>query len=141
MSFFRYAGLFFLISATLSASPPSSRVKEDFDRLGTDSPPPGWESGFLGEKGSPHWVVKRDRSALSASHVLKQDGDAPYAWLVHSTFHALDGSVEGQFKIESGKEDPEAGLIWRFQDSKNYYYVRANALENNIVFYRLLDGH
>jgi hypothetical protein len=140
MSYIRYMSLSLLIPGALFAAQPSPKVQADFDDLKADAPPAAWESGFLGERGAPRWVVKRDRSALSASHVLKQEGDAPYAWIVHPTFQALNGSVEAQFKIESGKADPEAGLIWRFQDAKNYSYVRANALANNIVLYRMLDG-
>ncbi|HUP57161.1 MAG TPA: hypothetical protein VM598_06890 [Bdellovibrionota bacterium] len=126
--------------ASAFASAEVRKVTADFDSLKADVSPAGWESGFLGEKGAPRWLVKRERSALSASHVLRQEGDAPYAWIVRSGFEALNGVAEVQFRIESGKIDPEAGLIWRFQDARNYYYVRGNALLNNIVFYRMLDG-
>ncbi len=111
-----------------------------FDDMKTDAAPPEWKSGFLGSSGSPHWFVNSDHSALSAPHVLKQDGNAPYAWIVHSSFQAANGSVEVQFRILSGKEDPEAGVIWHFKDGSNYYYVRANILENNVVFYHMLRG-
>jgi hypothetical protein len=32
------------------------------------------------------------------------------------------------------------GLVWRYKDPDNYYIVRANALENNIVLYKVEGG-
>jgi hypothetical protein len=36
--------------------------------------------------------------------------------------------------------DQAAGLVWRFQNEDNYYIVRANALENNVVLYKVEKG-
>ena len=30
--------------------------------------------------------------------------------------------------------------MWRLKDANNYYLVRANALENNVVLYKVVDG-
>ena len=30
--------------------------------------------------------------------------------------------------------------MWRFHDANNYYIVRANALENNVVLYKVQNG-
>jgi hypothetical protein len=30
--------------------------------------------------------------------------------------------------------------VWRFKDSDNYYIVRANALEDNVVLYKTVGG-
>jgi hypothetical protein len=40
----------------------------------------------------------------------------------------------------SGRVDQAAGLVWRYQDSNNYYIVRANALEGNVVLYKVENG-
>ena len=45
-----------------------------------------------------------------------------------------------KFKPVSGKVDQAGGLVFRFKDAKNYYVVRANALEDNVVLYKLVDG-
>lgn len=36
--------------------------------------------------------------------------------------------------------DQAAGLVWRYRDPDNYYIARANALENNIVLYKVEGG-
>jgi hypothetical protein len=42
-------------------------------------------------------------------------------------------SIAVKFKALSGKEDRAAGLVWRAVGANNYYVVRANALEDNVV--------
>ena len=40
----------------------------------------------------------------------------------------------------AGKTDMGGGLIWRARDDQNYYITRANPLEQNIRFYRVVNG-
>jgi hypothetical protein len=48
--------------------------------------------------------------------------------------------VSVKFKPISGKKDQGAGIVWRYKDNNNYYIVRANALENNVVLYKVENG-
>ena len=45
-----------------------------------------------------------------------------------------------KFKAIAGSEDRAAGLVWRARDANNYYVVRANALEDNVVLYKTVNG-
>lgn len=45
-----------------------------------------------------------------------------------------------KFKAVAGSEDRAAGIIWRAKDADNYYVVRANALEDNVVLYKTING-
>jgi hypothetical protein len=51
-----------------------------------------------------------------------------------------DGEVSVDFKAVDGAVDQAAGIVWRYQDANNYYIVRANALENNVVLYKVENG-
>jgi hypothetical protein len=51
-----------------------------------------------------------------------------------------DGFIETKFKAIAGSRDRAAGLVWRAKDANNYYVARANALENNIVPYKTVNG-
>jgi hypothetical protein len=51
-----------------------------------------------------------------------------------------DGFVETKFKTVSGEIDQAAGVVWRARDATNYYVCRANALENNVVLYKVENG-
>ena len=44
------------------------------------------------------------------------------------------------FKPVSGERDQAAGIVWRYRDPQNYYIVRANALEDNVVLYKVEGG-
>ena len=51
-----------------------------------------------------------------------------------------DGELSVKFKPVAGKEDQSAGLVFRYRDPNNYYVVRANALEKNVVLYKVQEG-
>lgn len=53
---------------------------------------------------------------------------------------AADLDLEVSFLPMAGLGDMGGGLIWRAQDDRNYYLTRANPLEQNIRFYRVVDG-
>ena len=94
--------------------------------------PRGWTATMTG-KGNPKWTVEKDGSAPSNASVLKQSGKATYPLALKDGASIKDGHVEVQFKAISGSEDRAGGIVWRAKDANNYYVVRANALENNVV--------
>jgi hypothetical protein len=115
----------------------AEQISFDADPLG--SVPAGWTVTKTGT-GSPKWTVEADPTAPSKSNVVKQSGRATYPLLLKSGSSLKDGFVEVQFKAISGSEDRAAGVVWRAKDANNYYVVRANALENNVVVYKTISG-
>lgn len=101
--------------------------------------PEGWTSGVTGH-GAAKWEVVADTAAASAPNVLRQSGEATFCWAADSRQKIKDGFAEVKIKPMSGKEDQAGGLVWRFQDANNYYVVRANALEGNVVLYKTVNG-
>jgi len=55
-----------------------------------------------------------------------------------TSFTDLDITVD--VKAVSGSEDQGGGLVWRYQDQKNYYVCRYNPLEKNYRVYHVKDG-
>ena len=110
-----------------------------FDAGSIGAPPAGWVCTKTG-KGEPRWLVELDPLAPSGGTVLKQSGTATFPVALKSGSSLRDGFVEAQFKAIAGTEDRAAGLVWRASDSDNYYVVRANALEDNVVLYKTVDG-
>ena len=45
-----------------------------------------------------------------------------------------------RFKLVSGIVEQMAGVVFRYQNSSNYYCVRASVLGNNVRFYKVVDG-
>lgn len=109
----------------------------DSDTIG--SSPKGWTLTMTG-KGTPKWTVEKDTTAPSNGLVLKQSGKATYPLALKNGTSIKDGWVEAIFKPISGSEDRAGGLVWRAKDANNYYVVRANALEDNVVLYKTVNG-
>jgi 3-keto-disaccharide hydrolase len=101
--------------------------------------PKGWTATMTG-KGDPKWTVEQDQTAPSKSKILKQSGQATYPLLLKENSSVKDGFIEVKFKAIAGSEDRAAGLVWRAKDANNYYVVRANALEDNVVLYKTVSG-
>jgi hypothetical protein len=126
-----------LLSGLMSGAAPAEGVS--FDDLKTGAPPPGWTATKTG-KGDPRWEVVADDSAPSKPNVLKQSGVATFPVCIKDDTRLKDGFVEVKFKPVSGKKDQAGGVIWRCQDSDNYYIARANALEDNVTIYHTING-
>jgi len=139
-------GFTVLVMACLSVSaqaadPPVQGVicSADFDADKASEAPGGWEVARTGE-GSPRWTVEAEDSAPTKPHVLKQSGVADYSLCIRQGAELKDGFVEMKFKPVSGERDQAGGLVWRYRDAHNYYVARANALENNVVLYKVENG-
>ena len=88
-------------------------------------------------RGAPKWTVEKDDGSGT---VLKQSGKATYPLALREGTNVRDGFVEVKFKPISGSEDRAGGIVWRARDANNYYVVRANALEDNVVLYKTVNG-
>ena len=91
-------------------------------------------------RGNPKWTVERDETAAGKGFVLEQSGKATYPLALKEGTAIKDGFVEVSFKPIAGSEDRAGGLVWRATDANNYYVVRANALEDNVVLYKTVNG-
>jgi Domain of Unknown Function (DUF1080) len=106
--------------------------------------PKGWTVAMTHDGAPPQWQIVRDPSAPSPPYVLAQvsrdstAGRFPLAILDAATIR--DGEVSVAFKTVDGSVDQAAGIVWRYRDPNNYYIVRANALENNVVLYKVENG-
>jgi hypothetical protein len=101
--------------------------------------PEGWTATLTGS-GNPKWTVESDETAPSQSKVIKQSGRATYPLLLKDDTSIRDGFIEVKFKALAGSEDRAAGVVWRAKDANNYYVARANALEDNFVLYKTVNG-
>src|SRR5256886_15551004 len=101
--------------------------------------PKGWTGTCTG-RGDPKWTIEHDQTAPSKLKILKQSGRATYPLLLKDDTDIKDGFIEVKFKAVAGSEDRAGGIVWRARDANNYYVVRANALEDNVVLYKTVNG-
>lgn len=106
-----------------------------FDKDEPGKPPTGSEV-FSGT-----WEVRAEADAPSKPNVLAQSAtkeNFPAIRLGDKVYTDLTATV--RFKPVSGKDDQAGGIIFRVQDKDNYYIVRANALEDNVIIFRFASG-
>lgn len=128
-----------LVALTLLTGGTAMAETLNFDNAPAGMPPEGWTLTKTG-KGEPKWTVEAEPTAPSKPNVLKQSGRATFPVAIKRDTSIRDGFVEVKFKAVAGSEDRAAGLIWRAKDADNYYVVRANALEDNVVLYKTVNG-
>ena len=81
------------------------------------------------------------RRASGGRQVLAQTIETqPWAVAVLEDQRFADVDVSVRFRPVSGKEDASGGIIFRAKDGRNYFLVRANALENNFRLYTIVNG-
>jgi hypothetical protein len=118
--------------------------KWDFEGLPIDQPPAGFTFGKTGSGPGGRWLVKSEKDAPSGINVLVQgDVDATsyrFPVAVVDSVSLRDVRLSVRCKPVSGKVDQACGLVFRYRDENNYYVVRANALENNVRLYYVLNG-
>jgi hypothetical protein len=126
-----------LVGAAMLAAVAAADV--NFDNLKVGAPPSGWTATKTGT-GDAKWTIEIDNTAPSKPNVLKQSGVATYPVCFKDDTSVKDGFVEVKFKPISGKEDQAGGVVWRLKDANNYYIARANALEDNVTIYDIVNG-
>ena len=124
--------------------PPGKGFLYSFDSETRGQVPAKFHGALTGVGSLGEWEVRADETAPSPPNVLAQLSPEktsyrfPLAIADEGSFKDLDLSV--RFKPVSGSEDQAAGVVWRYRDADNYYIVRANALENNVVLYKVENG-
>ena len=129
----------------LVPSDAAQPVAWHFDSLPTGKPPAGFSFGRTGGGRVGQWIVQPVPDAPSPVNVLAQvDSDRtdyrfPVAAAPSPSY--TDGSLSVKCKPVSGRVDRACGIVFRYRDENNYYLTRANALEDNVRFYYVKNGH
>jgi len=137
-----------LITAVLfiAASPAFAQnmMTINFDKDKTGALPKDFTAALTGNGREGVWAVMNDDASPGRKNVLAQtEADATsyrFPVCIYEKLSSKDVDLSVKFKPVSGRKDQAAGLVWRYRDKDNYYIVRANALENNVVLYKVQDG-
>jgi glycosyl hydrolase family 59 (putative galactocerebrosidase) len=113
------------------------------DHMNVGTTPDGFKFARTGQGGPPQWMVVADTTAAGGRAIEQTSTDRtdyrfPLAIYEASSLSNLDAVI--RFKAVAGKVDQAGGIAIRLRDADNYYVVRANALEDNVRFYRVVQG-
>jgi hypothetical protein len=113
------------------------------DQMTVGSAPEGFSFARTGRGGPAQWSVTAYPTA-AAGHAIEQVStdrtDYRFPLAVYDATLAANLEVVVRFKAVAGKIDQAGGVALRLRDADNYYVARANALEDNVRFYRVVKG-
>ena len=147
----------FLIAFAACALPLGAAEKYfDFSDVKPGEAPPGFRSTVSGQGKAGEWKIVFDElppalapifpgaPAVSKRPVLAQlsrdktDEHSPI--LIYEKESFGDFTLTTRFKLVDGEVEQMAGIAFRLQDERNYYYIRASALGNSFYFFKIVDG-
>jgi hypothetical protein len=105
--------------------------------------PPGFTIAKTGQGTASAWSVQEDGSVAGGKVLTQISTDATdyrFPLAIYDKISAANLDVSVRFKAVAGRIDRAGGLAIRLIDPDNYYVVRANALEDNVNFYRVVKG-
>jgi hypothetical protein len=130
----------------IAASPAFAQgvMERHFDKDKIGALPKDFTTVLTGSGREGAWIVVKDDASPDQKNALAQtDADSTsyrFPVCVYEKLSARDLDLSVKFKPVSGRKDQAAGLVWRYRDKDNYYVVRANALESNVVLYKVQNG-
>jgi hypothetical protein len=143
MTWIRASALAVLFGAALGAAEGKPRALR-FTKESLGKVPAGWKAAQTGKGKGSVWKVTADRTAPSGGgYVLAQTASSPRAMFnlcVADAPRVKDVEVKVSFKAVAGKDDQGGGIVWRYQDPRNYYVARMNPLEDNYRVYKVVAG-
>jgi glycosyl hydrolase family 59 (putative galactocerebrosidase) len=136
-----------LVACTLAFAPSASAqtgaAMIAIDRMTLGSPPAGFSFARTGRGREGEWSVTADRTAAAGQAIEQTSTDRTdyrFPLAIRESLSAANVDVEIRFKAVAGKTDQAGGIAVRLMDADNYYVARANALEDNVRFYRVVGG-
>jgi hypothetical protein len=103
----------------------------------------GFQMARTGQGTPSAWSIVDD-SSVAGGRVLAQTSVGPtdyrFPLAIYDGASAKDVEVSVSFKPVVGRIDRAGGIAVRLADADNYYVMRANALEDNVNFYRVVQG-
>jgi hypothetical protein len=102
--------------------------------------PEGWSQYFTGRGESTEWKIVNDNGNKVLAQLSKDNPNYHFNVVVFNGLEAKNLELTVKLKGVTGRMDQGGGFVWRFTDADNYYVVRANPLEDNVVLYKVKDG-
>jgi hypothetical protein len=89
------------------------------------------------------WAIVSDPTAeggRALAQLSPDQTDYRFPLAIYEPLSAANVDVTVRFKAVAGQLDRAAGIAIRLVDADNYYVAGANALEDNVNFYRVVRG-
>jgi hypothetical protein len=118
---------------------PAKQIRFTFENYPLNEIPRGWSQYYTGSGGTD-WKVVTDNGQKVLAQLYSDNPGSHFNIIVNDSISATDVILSISMKGVKGNKDQGGGFVWRFKDKDNYYLVRANPLEDNVVLYKVKDG-
>jgi hypothetical protein len=121
----------------------TAAMRIDISAMPIGAPPPQFAFARTGRSAPAEWRVVADPSAAGGKAIAQTSSDRTdyrFPLAIYEPISARDVEVTLRFKPVAGTVDQAGGIAARLQTPDDYYVVRANALEDNVRFYRVVRG-
>lgn len=145
-----------LLLLTLECAVSGAEKVFDFSEQRTNGWPAGFRGVLAGEGPPGEWkVLPMDVPSLLAplspnapaanrrpvvAQLSRDPTDERFPMLIYEREVFGDFALTVRFKIVEGAGEQMAGMAFRYQDERNFYYIRASALGGTFAFFKVIDG-
>jgi hypothetical protein len=149
---------YLILMAMLAAGWPAAgaNLEFNFGELASSGALTNFQSALLGDGGPVNWQVLPGKApsafaplssqgqTQAGGSVLAQTSQDPaderFPMFVYTPEIFRNFKFSTQFKLVSGVTEQMAGVVFRYQNSSNFYVVRVSGLGKNIRFYKVVNG-
>lgn len=114
---------------------------ETFDSLAQNKLKNNWFQTLTGNDVPGKWEAVHEQGNKAVGQMSDKSSGYLFNLLIYNNLNLKNLAISASFKAVAGNEDQGGGLVWRYQDSSNYYIARANPLENNFRVYKVVNGN
>ena len=113
------------------------------EKMNVGAAPADFDFARTGQGRLGQWTIVADATATGGRAIEQTSADTTdnrFPLAIYRPLSARNIEVVVRFKPVAGKVDRAGGIAVRLSDADNYYVARANALEDNVRFYRVVKG-
>jgi|ERR1051325_940085 hypothetical protein len=137
-----------IVGAFVACGAPPARsqlgaIMIPIEKMTVGAAPADFEFARTGQGATGQWIVVEDASAASKRSIEQSNTDRTdyrFPLAIYQPTTTKNVEVTLRFKPVAGKVDQAGGIALRLTSPDDYYLVRANALEDNVRFYRIVKG-
>jgi hypothetical protein len=130
-------------SSAVAAAQTAGSISVDLSAAGREGTPAQFIFSRTGEGENGRWTLVDDPTAVNGralAQVSTERTDYRFPLAIYQPYSGTDLEVSARFKPVAGAVDQAGGIAVRLLTPDDYYVARANALEDNVRFYKVAKG-
>ena len=116
------------------------QITFDFEKYELNKLPSLWSQAFTGKGDATEWKIIDDNGNKVMAQLSSDNPNYHFNVVVFDEIVTKNVNLKVKLKGVNGNMDQGGGFVWRYTDKDNYYVVRANPLEDNVVLYKVVNG-